>query len=110
LTPAVAQAGRILIQESAAAAGRTIDSEHFGAMIAYAREEIPRSLVKTLATRRPNMDPAALVPVGQAAIRDTVLRFTDAGISKFVLRPADEPPDWTAELEWLAPLVQELQR
>jgi probable F420-dependent oxidoreductase len=109
LTPTEAQAGRLLIQESAAAAGRTIDPEHFGAMIAYARDEFPRSLVQTLATRRPDVDPAALVPVGQTAIRDTVLRFTDAGISKFVLRPADEPANWTEELEWLGPLVQELQ-
>jgi probable F420-dependent oxidoreductase len=109
LTPSDAAAGRSLIEEAASEAGRRVDPEHFGAMIVYAHDAIRATLAKTLAARRPELDPRDLVPVGPAAIRDTVLRFTDAGISKFVLRPAEEPTSWTTELEALAPLVRELQ-
>jgi len=108
ITPPEAAKGRAIIQESAAAADRVVDPEHFGAMVVYARGAIPPALAKTLATRRPEVDPADLVPVGPSAIRDTIGAFTEAGISKFVLRPAEEPENWDAELEELAPLVQEL--
>ena len=109
ITPAEAGEGRAIIEEAAAEADRTIDPEHFGAMIVYARDTIPAALVKTLAARRPDVDPADLVPIGTSGIRETIDRFVAAGISKFVLRPAEEPADWTAELESLAPLVAELQ-
>ncbi len=109
-TVAEAAAGRAMIEAAAAAAGRRIDPEHYGAIVTYAREAIPAALARALAARRPDLDPAALVPVGLPALRATLERYLAVGFSKFVLRPAEEPASWTAELEDLAAAVLPLQR
>jgi len=109
ITVSEAAKGRALIAEAAAEAGRRIDPEHFGVMIAYARDAIPPSMTRTLAARRPDVDPMELVPVGMGAIRALMERFVEAGFSKFVLRAAEEPADWRAELEEVAALVDEVQ-
>jgi probable F420-dependent oxidoreductase len=109
-TPEEAAAGRTSIEETAADAGRRVDPEHFGAIVVYARAAVPDALARTLAARRPDRDPAALVPVGWAALRATLERFVAAGFSKFVLRPAAEPDSWTSELEDLAAQVLPLQQ
>jgi probable F420-dependent oxidoreductase len=108
-TPPEAAAGRVVIEQAAAEAGREIDPEHFGAIVVYARDEIPRSLVESIAKRRPDLDPAALVPVGLGAARERLERFIEVGVSKFVVRPAEEPASWAAELEDLAAHVLPLQ-
>lgn len=108
-TPAEANAGRIAIEAAAAEVGREIDPEHFGAIVVYARDRIPSATIEALATRRPGVDPTELIPVGLPAARATLERFVEAGVSKFVLRPAEEPPSWTAELEDLARQVLPLQ-
>ncbi len=108
-TPSEAAAGRVVVEQAAAEAGRMMDPEHWGASIVYARGEIPSSLVRTIAARRPGLDPSALVPVGPRAARATLERFVDAGVSKFVIRPAEEPASWTEELEDLAAQVLPLQ-
>ena len=71
---------------------------------------MPDALVRTLAARRLDRDPATLVPVGWAALRATLERFVAVGFSKFVLRPAAEPASWTSELEELAAEVLPLQQ
>jgi probable F420-dependent oxidoreductase len=109
-TPAEAAAGRATIEAAAADAGRHIDPEHFGAIVVYAHAALPDDLTRTLAARRPDHDPAALVPVGWAALRATLERFVAAGFSKFILRPAAEPDSWTGELEDLAAQVLPLQQ
>jgi hypothetical protein len=78
-------------------------------IVVYARDGPPPALVQTLAARRPGVDPADIVPVGMPALGDMLERFVEAGFSKFVLRPAAEPADWTAELEDLAAHVLPLQ-
>lgn len=109
-TPADAAAGRAVVEEAAAAAGRTIDPEHFGALVLYARSSVPERLAAAIAARRPGVDPAELVPVGLPAVCDTLERFVEAGFSKFVLLAAQEPASWTDELEELARVVLPLQR
>jgi probable F420-dependent oxidoreductase len=108
-TPAEAAAGRAVIEEIAAAAGREIDPEHFGAIVVYARDEIPPALAAQIARRRPGLDPTELVPLGLPAARARLEQFIEAGVSKFIVRPAVEPPDWTAELEAIAETVLPLQ-
>lgn len=108
-TPAEAAAGRAVIQAAACEVGREIDPEHFGASVVYAHDRIPPSLIDTLAARRPGIDPEEVVPVGLPAARATLERFVEAGVSKFVIRPAEEPPSWTVELEALADEVLPLQ-
>lgn len=108
-TPAEAAAGRTVIEQTAAEAGREIDPEHFGASVVYARDTIPAALVASIAKRRPGLDPADLIPIGLPAAQTRLERFIEAGVSKFVIRPAEEPTSWTAEIEDLAVGVLSLQ-
>jgi hypothetical protein len=59
--------------------------------------------------RRPGLDPAALIPVGMAGLRQMLESYVDVGFSKFVLRPGETPQSWPAELERLAEGVLPLQ-
>jgi hypothetical protein len=42
-------------------------------------------------------------------LHERIDEWLEAGFSKFLLRPAVSPPDWTAELETLAADVLERQ-
>ena len=108
-TPDDVVAGRPVVEEAAAAAGRAIDVEHWGALVFYAGGEVPDRLAEVLARRRPGVDVAELVPAGTAALRATLERFVDVGFSKFVVVPVGEPADWSEELEALAAAVLPLQ-
>ena len=57
----------------------------------------------------PELDPAAVVPVGLPALRDRLEAFTEVGASKFVVLPLDEPPSWDEELGALAEVVRPLE-
>ena len=106
-TPEEAAAGRSVIEEAAARAGRSISSEHFGMSLGYAREAIDPATARTMAARRPRA--LELTPVGLPALRALIERFVAAGFSKFVLRPVKPPASWRAELEALAAAVGDLQ-
>jgi probable F420-dependent oxidoreductase len=101
--------GRKLVEEAAVAEGRALDPEHFGALIAYVHGEIPERLERAISVRRPEVDPADLVPSGVPALRDRIEQFVEVGASKFVVVCAVEPKDWTAELDELASLILPLQ-
>ncbi|MBI2169010.1 MAG: LLM class flavin-dependent oxidoreductase [Actinobacteria bacterium] len=109
VTPDQAAAGWKLVIEAAAEVSRTIDPEHFGALVPYAHAALPEPLLELFRARFPDADPADVFPVGLDALRETLLRFVDAGASKFVVVPAEEPDDWTAELEDLAEALLSLQ-
>jgi probable F420-dependent oxidoreductase len=89
LSPPEAQHARERIEQAAAAAGRTIDPEHFGLSIPYAATEPDRETLVLLRSRRPDADPADLVPVGPERFRRLIARYVDAGLSKFVVRRVD---------------------
>jgi probable F420-dependent oxidoreductase len=91
LTPAEAGEAVATINAAAAAAGREVDQDHFGTSLAVAFDGIPATLAAAARRRRPDLDPAALVADGWAGARDMIARFTDAGLSKFVVRPATPP-------------------
>jgi len=105
VTPREAAAGRDVVERHALAAGRTIDPGHFGISIPFARHTVPADAASALRARRADGDLAGIVPVGPAELVDLVQRHIDAGLSKFVLRPLDAPPDATAQLGWLADVV-----
>lgn len=109
VTPEEAAAGRRVIEEAAAAAGRAIDPEHYGVVLAYAREPLAPAARAALTARRPDVDPAALVPVGFDGLRAAIGRYVAVGVSKFVVRPVVEPADWETELAALADTVLPLQ-
>ena len=106
-TPEEAAAGRVVIDEAAAKAGRSISPEHFGMSIGYAREPIDPATARTMAARRPRS--LELTPVGLPALRQRIESFLAVGFSKFVVRPIVPPKSWRAELEALSAAVGDLQ-
>jgi probable F420-dependent oxidoreductase len=106
-TPEEAAAGRVVIDDAAAKAGRSISPEHFGMSIGYAREPIDPATARTMVARRPRA--LELTPVGLPALRQLLERFLAVGFSKFVLRPIVPPKSWRAELEALSAAVGDLQ-
>ena len=69
----VTRAGREAIQAAAADAGREIDPEHFGISLSYAHHEIPPAQVTRIKQRRPNLDPATVIPVGMGGLREAAV-------------------------------------
>jgi probable F420-dependent oxidoreductase len=109
LTPEEAHLARERIQVSAERAGREIDPEHFGLSIAYARTAPEPAALRALAARRPDIDPLALLPVGERELRSLIEGYVAAGLSKFVIRPAASVGSWADEVEWLARVILDLQ-
>jgi len=110
-TPAEAAEGKRVIDEAAAAHGRTISPEHFGISVAYAPDgtDYASEAVSALARRAKGRPLAQLLPVGLDALRALLESFIDVGFSKFIVRPMASPGDWYRELEVLAAGVGDLQ-
>ncbi len=108
-TPADAAAGRVVIDEAADRAGRTIDREHFGVSLAYAPGPLDAKTMAALGRSRKGVDPAAVVPVGLDGLRSSIESFLEVGFSKFVVRPIGRPVSWRSELEALAEALGDLQ-
>jgi len=110
-TPALAAAGWEVVTATAAEHGRSIDQEHFGVLVPYARRSVPDGLVALLARRGrdPIATPEDVVPVGLPALARLLEAFVAVGASKFVVVPVDEPEDWHDELGELAAAVKPLE-
>jgi len=106
-TPEEAAAGRAVIDEAAAKAGRSISPEHFGMSIGYASAPIDPATARVMTARRPRA--LELTPVGLPALRQLIERFIGVGFSKFVVRPVVPPTSWRVELEALSVAVGDLQ-
>jgi probable F420-dependent oxidoreductase len=88
LTPQESRAAREAIQAAAADAGREIEPDHFGISLAVATDGIPGELAAAVRRRRPEADPAALVATGWSDARRMIEEYVNAGLTKFVIRPA----------------------
>lgn len=108
-TPEEAGTARETIQAEAAAAGRTIDREHFGMNLTWVTGGISDAVRRSVEARRPGFDPAHTIGVGPEGLAERIAAFVEAGISKFVIRPAEPPEDWAAAVEAMAPVLA-LQR
>ncbi|HVA02943.1 MAG TPA: LLM class flavin-dependent oxidoreductase [Acidimicrobiales bacterium] len=122
-TPEEAAAGREVIENVAAGAGRRIDPEHFGVSIGYTLLDPPEQLLGAVVARHAKAtraqpgtggdpdttDVRDLVPVGVDGLRRLIGRFVDLGFSKFVLRPLIPPTSFGDELKALADGVLDLQ-
>jgi probable F420-dependent oxidoreductase len=106
-TPEEAAAGRVVIEDAAARAGRAISGEHFGVSIGYASAPIDPATARVMSARRPRS--LELTPVGLPALRKLIEQFIAVGFSKFVVRPVVTPRSWHSELEALAGAVGDLQ-
>ena len=109
LTLREAVTGKAVVEASAADHGRQISPEHFGTNITYSRAPLPDPVRAEMAARAKGVDVGARVPIGRAALRETIEAWVGAGFSKLVVRPALPPTDWHAELEQLAEDVLDLQ-
>lgn len=113
VTPSQAAEGKVVVERTAAEHGRAIDPEHFGVLIPYAMTALPEAFVAAVAARRPDVaGPGELVPLGWDALAAHVRRFVDAGFSKFVIVPTEEPAGgeaWTAHLEQAAEVLLPLE-
>jgi alkanesulfonate monooxygenase SsuD/methylene tetrahydromethanopterin reductase-like flavin-dependent oxidoreductase (luciferase family) len=106
VTPPTAGNIRTRIQEEATKAGRTIDPEHFGLSIGYARQD---SDLERASPLRTSTKGEISVPIGVRPLRELIGSLIDQGLSKFVLRPVAPVLWWPDELNWLADVVFDLQ-
>ena len=70
---------------------------------------MPGALRELLAARRPDLDPADVVPIGLDGLRRRLEEMIAVGASKFVVLPLTEPGDWKAELASVADAVLDLE-
>ncbi len=92
LTPAEARAGREAIERAAAQAGRQIEPDHFGISLAVGDGELSPELVAAARRRRPEVDPGELIADDWDRLHRQLDAYIDAGLTKFVIRPADKAP------------------
>src|ERR1700744_1704228 len=92
LTPDEARAGREAIERAAAQAGREVEPDHFGISLAVADGELPAELAAAVHRRRPDVDPAELVAADWDQLHRQLDAYLDAGLTKFVIRPAGGAP------------------
>jgi probable F420-dependent oxidoreductase len=109
VTPDDAARGREAIELTLREHDRTIDEDHYGALIPYAMGAVPDQVLAGLAKRRPDLaDPSELVPTGWDQLLAMIDRFVAVGTTKFVVLPIVEPAspdDWVAHLEDAAPIL-----
>jgi probable F420-dependent oxidoreductase len=108
-TPEDCKAGREAIEAATAAAGRSIDDDHYGAMVFYTHDEIPERIMAMLAARNPGADASELVARGWPAVRELCERYVAVGFTKLVLVPFTEPADWDDELAAGAEAILSIQ-
>jgi probable F420-dependent oxidoreductase len=108
-TPDDVRDGIVAIQQHAAEAGRSIDPEHFGALLPYCDGPIPDLVAAGIARRRPGIDPAEVVASGLDGLRKMIEQHIHVGGSKFVVIPLVEPDDWDAHLAEVAETLLPLQ-
>src|ERR1700739_4706847 len=88
LTPDEARRGREMIERAAAEAGRQIEPDHFGISLAVADGEVPAELAAADPRRRTDLDPGELIAVGWDQLHRQLDAYLEAGLTKFVIRPA----------------------
>lgn len=104
-TPEEASAGRQVVEAAAEEASRSIDPEHFGALVVYAVGEPPERLLAAVAARRPGVDPAEIVAIGLHGLHRRLERFIELGFSKLVVVPVTASRGGSFELDELADAV-----
>ncbi len=109
VTPDDAARGRETIEATLRDHDRTIDDDHYGALIPYAHGPVPEPVLAGLAKRRPDLsDPNELVPNGWDQLIAMIDRFVAVGTTKFVVLPIVEPTNaeaWVAHLDEAAPVL-----
>jgi probable F420-dependent oxidoreductase len=92
LTPAEARTGREQIERAAAAAGRSIEPDHYGISLAVADGELPEGAAAAARRRRPDVAPEELIATDWDALHRQLDGYLEAGLTKFVIRPVGATP------------------
>ena len=113
LTPAEAGAAVAVIADAAAQARREVEADHFGlslpvVLAGNGLNAIPAALLASIHRRRPDADPATLVAVGWDGARRMIGQYVEAGLSKFVVRPASGLPEPASFGSFVEGFVREL--
>jgi probable F420-dependent oxidoreductase len=108
-TPEDVADGIVTIQAHATEAGRTIDPEHFGALLPYCEGPLPEAVVAGIAARRPGVDPTRVIASGLDGLQSMIAEHVAVGGSKFVVIPIVEPDDWGRHLAEVADALLPLQ-
>ncbi len=108
-TPDDVRNGIEVIERTAAEHDRKIDPEHFGALLPYCEGPLPDIVAAAIAKRRPDVDPARVVASGLGSLRTMIEQHLEAGGSKFVVIPLEEPADWDDHLAEVAEQLLPLQ-
>ena len=108
-TPEDVRDGIAVIEATAAEHDRTVDREHFGALLPYVDGPIPEAVVAGIAKRRPDVDPTRVIASGLEGLRTMIGDHVAVGGSKFVVIPLVEPSDWDSHLREVADALLPLQ-
>jgi alkanesulfonate monooxygenase SsuD/methylene tetrahydromethanopterin reductase-like flavin-dependent oxidoreductase (luciferase family) len=107
ITPEEVRRGIESIRRAAADAGRSIDPDHFGAIISFkigpSGQQTREALVPGLTRLRPDAPLEDYCALGSPDDCIAVIRrYIEAGASKFVMRPACHPHEIDRQIELLA--------
>jgi probable F420-dependent oxidoreductase len=108
-TPTDVRDGIETITQVAAEHDRSIDPEHFGALIPYVEGPIPDIVAAGIQKRRPDVEPDQVVASGLGGLAKMIEQHIEVGGSKFVVIPLVEPPDWDEHLGEVASALLPLQ-
>ena len=110
LTPAEAKTAVTTINEAAGKAGREVEQDHFGLSlpVTLSSNGIPETLRASIARRRPHTDPQTLVAPGWDGARQMIEQYVEAGLTKFVVRPAPRTEGQQPFGEFVDGFVREL--
>jgi probable F420-dependent oxidoreductase len=90
LTPAEARRGREQIEAAAEQSGRAVEPDHFGINVAVAEHGLPDEALAAIRKRRPDLDPTELIAGGWPQLHRMIDGYLEAGLTKFVIRPAGD--------------------
>lgn len=108
--PQDVKAGRAVIEKAADKAGRSIEPDHFGALVPYVEgADIPDELVAFARRRKADVEPSDVIAQGLKGLRPLLERYIEAGASKFVVVPVIEPVNWDDHVSELADTVHPLE-
>ena len=109
VTPREYRARADVARDAAAGAGREIDEEHFGVLVAYVPENAaadPGPVIDVFAARRPDVPAEEIIVMdGHDGLRRHLEVFVEQGASKFVVVPLVAPAVWRDQLQALRETV-----
>ena len=109
LSPAQAADAVVAIRQAADEAGRAVDDDHYGMSLPVADGAADEATLRALRARNPEVDVRDVVASGWEHARELLGRYAEAGVSKFVVRPAGPPRSWARFIDEFAAELLPLQ-